>query len=119
MGQDGTEGRSPPRPRAPDTVGPETRQPTSLRGRADQATAATQPRGRDRYRGLNGELLRECWGDLNQDAARGVAGVTWPALAEPLPTTVAALVERRQQKRYRAPRMRRHYLPQGHGQERP
>jgi RNA-directed DNA polymerase len=114
-----TAGRSPPRQRAPDTVGPETRKPTSLRGIANKANADKRHRFRDLYRCLNVELLLECWGDLNKDAASGVDGVTWHAYAEHLQANVEALVERLKQKRYRAKRIRRRYLPQGNGQERP
>jgi RNA-directed DNA polymerase len=74
-----TEGRRPHRPRAPDTVGADTRQPPFLRGIANQANADKRPRGRDRYRCLNVERLLEGWGDLNKDAASGVDGVTWHA----------------------------------------
>jgi hypothetical protein len=114
-----TEGRSPHRQLAPDTVGSDTRKPTSLRGIADKAKADKQHRFRDLYRCLNGELLLECWGDLNKDAASGVDGVTWQAYAENLQANVEALVERLQQKRYRAKLIRRCYIPKGNGQERP
>jgi retron-type reverse transcriptase len=114
-----TEGRSPHRTLAPDTVGPETRKPTSRRGIADKAKADKQHRVRDLYRCLNVELLLECWGDLNKDAASGVDGVTWHAYAEHLQANVEALVERLKKKRYRAKLIRRHYIPKGNGQERP
>jgi RNA-directed DNA polymerase len=114
-----TEGRSPYRTLAPDTVGSEARKPTSLRGIADQAKADKQHRFRDLYRCLNVELLLECWGDLNKDAASGVDGVTWHAYAENLQANVEALVERLKQKRYRAKLMRRRYIPKENGQERP
>jgi RNA-directed DNA polymerase len=114
-----TEGHSPHRTRAPDTVGSEARKPTSLRGIADKATADKQHRFRALYRGLNVELLLECWGDLNQDAASGVDGVTWQADAENLQANVEALVARLQQKRDRSKLIRRRYMPKGNGQERP
>ena len=107
MGKDVTEGRSPHRTLAPDTVGPEARKPTSLRGIADKAKADKRHRFRDLYRCLNVELLLDCWGDLNKDAASGVDGVTWPAYAENLQANVEALVERLKQKRYRAKLIRR------------
>ena len=44
LGKDVPEGRRPHRTRAPDTVGPETRTPTSRRGLADQAKAAKPQR---------------------------------------------------------------------------
>ena len=114
-----TEGRSPHRQLAPDTVGADTRKPTFLRGIANKAKADKQHRFRDLYRCLNVELLLECWGDLNQDAASGVDGVTWQAYAENLQANVGALVERLKKKRYRAKLIRRHYIPKGNGQERP
>jgi len=114
-----TEGRSPHRTRAPDTVGSEARKPTSLRGIADKANADKRHRVRDLYRCLNVELLLDCWGDLNKDAASGVDGVTWQAYAEHLQANVEALVERLKQKRYRAKLIRRRYIPKGNGQERP
>jgi retron-type reverse transcriptase len=53
------------------------------------------------------------------DAASGVDGVTWRRYAENLQAHVEALVERLQQKRYRAKLLRRRDMPQGTGQERP
>ena len=114
-----TEGRRPYRKLAPDTVGSEARQPTSLRGIADKANADKQHRCRDLYGCLNVELLLECWGDLKKEAASGVDGVTWQRSAEHLQAKVEALVERLKQKRYRAKWIRRRYIPQGNGQERP
>ena len=119
MGQDVTEGRSPHRTRAPDTGGPDARKPTSLRGIADKANADTRRRFRDLYRCLNVELLLDCWGDLNKDAASGVDGVTGHACAEHLQAHVEAWVARLKQKRYRAKLIRRRYIPKGNGQERP
>jgi RNA-directed DNA polymerase len=119
MGKDVTEGRSPHRTLAPDSVGPEARKPTSLRGIADQAKADKQHRFRDLYGCLNVEFLLACWSDLNTDAASGVDGVTWQGYAEHLQANVEALVERLKQKRYRAKLIRRRYIPKGHGQERP
>jgi RNA-directed DNA polymerase len=113
------EGHSPHRTLAPDTVGSEARKPTSLRGIADKAKADKQHRFRDLYRCLNVELLVDCWGDLNKDAASGVDGVTWQAYAENLQANVEALVERLKKKRYRAKLIRRRYIPKGNGQERP
>jgi retron-type reverse transcriptase len=114
-----TEGRSPHRTLAPDTVGSAARKPTSLRGIADKAKADKQHRFRDLYRCLNVALLLDCWGDLNKDAASGGDGVTWHASAENLHANVEALVERLKQKRYRATLIRRRYIPKGNGQERP
>jgi hypothetical protein len=114
-----TEGRSPHRTRAPDTVGSDTRQPTSRRGIADKANADKQHRVRALYRCLHVELLLEGWGDLNKDAASGGDGVTWHASAEHLQAHVEALVERLKQTRSRAQLIRRRYIPKENGPERP
>jgi RNA-directed DNA polymerase len=114
-----TEGRSPHRPLAPDTVGSDPRKPTFLRGIANEARADKRHRFRDRYRCLNVKRLLECWGDLNKVAASGVDGGTWHAEAAHLQANVEALVERRQQKRDRAKLIRRRDIPQGNGQARP
>lgn len=119
LGQDVPAGRSPPRPLAPDPVGPAPRQPPSLRGRADQANADKRHRVRDRDRCLHVERLRDGWDDRNPDAASGGDGGTWHRSAATLPTPVEALVERLQQPRDRAQRLRRHAMPPGNGQERP
>ena len=74
-----TEGRSPHRTRAPDTVGPAARQPPSLRGRADKANADTPHRVRDRSRCLHVARLLDGWDDRKTEAASGVEGVTWHA----------------------------------------
>jgi hypothetical protein len=71
-GKDVTDGRRPPRPLLPDTVGPETQKPTALRGRAHQATADTRHRVRERSRGVEAALVLDGWQDLQQEAARGV-----------------------------------------------
>ena len=71
-----TEGRSPHRPLLPDTVGPEDQKPTFLRGIANKAHADKRHRFRDLYRGLDADLLRDCWQDLNKEAASGVDHVT-------------------------------------------
>ena len=114
-----TEVRSPQRELAPDIVGSVKRKPTSLRGIADKAKADKQHRFRDLYGCLNVELLLDCWGDLNKDAASGVDGVTWQEYAENLQANVEALVERLKKKRYRAKLIRRQYIPKENGKERP
>lgn len=119
MAKDVTEGRSPHRTLAPDTVGPDARKPTSLRGIAQKANAGKRHRCRDLCRCLNVELVLECGDDLKQDVASGVDGVTWQTYAEYLQANVEVLVERLEQKRYRAKLSRRHYIPKGNGQARP
>jgi RNA-directed DNA polymerase len=119
MGKDVTEGRSPHRTLAPDTVGPEARKPTALRGIADKAKADQQHRCRDLDGCLTVEFLLAGWSDLNTEAASGVDGVTWQGYAEHRQAKVEALVERLKQKRSRAQLMRRRDMPKGNGQERP
>lgn len=119
MGKDLTEVRSPQRKLAPDTVGSDTRKPTSLRGIAHKAKADKRHRFRDLYRCLNVEFLLDCWPDLNKEAASGVDGVTWQAYGENLHANVEALVKRLKSKRYRAKLVRRHYIPKENGKERP
>jgi hypothetical protein len=119
MGQAVTAGRRPHRTRAPDTGGPAARQPTALRGLADQANADRRHRGRDLDRCLNGARLLDCGDALTTAAASGGDGGTWHRAADTLQTKVAALVERRKRKRSRATLLRRHDMPQGNGHARP
>ena len=69
-GQAWPAGRRPPRPLAPATVGSEARTPTARRGRTAQATADQPHRWRDRSRDRNVARRVDCWGDLEQEAAR-------------------------------------------------
>ena len=114
-----TDGRSPHRTLAPDTVGPPARQPTALRGRAAKANADKRHRVRALDGGLNVARLLDCWDDLNKDAASGGDGVTWPMDAANLQTQGEAWVARLKRQRDRAKLLRRHAMPQGNGQERP
>ena len=119
MGKDLTEARSPHRPLVPDRVGPDEHEPTFLRGIAIKARASKRHRFRDLYRHLDAEFLRHCWGDLREDAASGVDGVTATAYAEDLHGNLQRLAERLKAKRYRAKRVRRVYIPKENGKERP
>jgi RNA-directed DNA polymerase len=114
-----TAGRRPHRTLAPDTGGSAARQPTALRGIADQANADKPHSFRDLDGGLNVQRLLDSWGDLNQDAASGGDGVTWQEYGEHRQANVEARVERLQQKRYRAKLLRRRDIPKENGQERP
>ena len=114
-----TDVRSPQRKLAPDTVGPERREPTSLRGIADKAKANKRHRFRDLYRMIDTEMLLDCWGDLNQAAASGVDQVSAAEYAKDLHANVAALVEKLKRKRYRAKLVRRSYIPKENGKKRP
>ena len=81
-------GESPPHGEGPDGstqpaketraghVGLDQHEPTSLRGIANRAKESKDHRFQNLYQCLNAELLRECWQDLNKDAASGVDGVT-------------------------------------------
>jgi RNA-directed DNA polymerase len=68
--------RSPHRTLMPDTVGSEQHKQTSLRGIANKARVDKRHRFRDLYRCLDADLLLDCWGDLNKDAASGVDDMT-------------------------------------------
>ena len=116
-GKDVTEGRSPHRQLLPDTAGSEHQKPTSLRGIANKTKADKRHRFRDLSRGLDAELLHDCWQDLKKEAASGVDRVTADAYAANLQGNIAALVQRLQAKRYRAKLVRRCYIPdsQRHG----
>ncbi len=119
LGKDLTEVRSLHRPLVPDGVGPGPHEPTFLRAIATKAQACQQHRFQDLCRCLDAEFLRHCWGDLNQDAASGVDGVTAAEYAQDLHANIQALAERLKTKRYRAQRVRRVYIPKENGTERP
>jgi RNA-directed DNA polymerase len=118
-GKDVTEVRSPPRQLLPDTVGPEAPKPTFLGGIANQANGDKRHRFRELSRGLDGELLLACWRDLTKDAASGGAHVPADAYAVNLQGNIEALGQRLKTKRYRAKWVRRGYIPQANGTERP
>jgi hypothetical protein len=119
MGKDLTEVRSSHRPLVPDGVGPGPHEPTFLRAIATKAKACQQHRFQDLYRYLDAEFLLYCWGDLNQEAASGVDGVTAAEYAKDLQANLQGLAERLKTKRYRAQRVRRVYIPKDNGTERP
>ena len=119
MGKDLTGVRSPQRNLMPDTVGSDYHKPTSLRGIANKARVDKQHRCRDLYRGLDAELLLDCWSELHKDAASGVDGMTVEAYAANLQGNIEAVAQRLKTKRYRAQLVRRWYLPKDKGKERP
>ncbi len=119
MGKDLTEVRSPQRPLVPDTVGSESHKPTSLGGIAQRAKKDKQHRFRDLYRELNADFLRQCWADLNKDAASGVDGVTVELYQQNLLANIEALAEKLKTKRYRAKLIKRCYIPKDNGKQRP
>jgi len=118
-GKDVTEVRSPHRTLLPDTVGPDHQQPTSLQGLANKARVTKPHRLRALYRCLAAEWLRDCWQDLNKEAASGGDNVTAAAYGANLHANIEALVERLQAQRYRATLVRRCYIPKENGQVRP
>ncbi len=100
-------------------VGLEPHGPTSLRGIAHRATQSKDPRFQNLNRCLNAEFLRECWDDLNQDAASGVDGITAAEYQENLDSNIQDLVKRLENGSYRAKLIRRCYIPKENGKERP
>ncbi|HZV81295.1 MAG TPA: group II intron reverse transcriptase/maturase [Geobacteraceae bacterium] len=119
LGKDLTEVRSPHRPLVPDNVGPDQGETTFLRGISIKAKADKQHRFQDLYRYLDADFLWHCWGDLNQDAASGVDGVTAAVYAENLHANIQGLAERLKSKRYRTQQVRRVYIPKENGKNRP
>ncbi len=118
-GKDLTEVRSPQRKLVPDNVGPGKCEQTSLRGIATKAKADGKHCFQDLYRCLNAGFLKDCWKNLNKDAASGVDGITAEAYKEDLEANIQALVERLKKKQYRAKLVRRCYIPKENGKERP
>jgi|GEM_PF-4937154 len=118
-GKDMTEVRSPHRTLLPDTVGSDHQKPPSLQGRANKAQTDKQHRFRDLYGCLHEDLLLDCWGDLNTQAASGVDGLTAQAYEANLQANITALVQRLKTHRYRAKLVRRCYIPKENGAERP
>jgi len=118
-GKDLTEVRSPQRKLAPNIVGSEICEPTSLRGIAIKAQTNKRHRFRDLYRCLDAELLYYAWQSLNKSAASGVDRVTAQEYEKELHTNIQQLVERLKTKRYRAKLVRRVYIPKENGKQRP
>ena len=119
MGKAVTAVRSPQRKLLPDIVGSDHQKPTSLRGIANKAKADKRHRFRDLYRCLDVDVLRDCWHDLNKEAASGVDNVTAEAYAADLQANIEALAQRLKAKRSRAKLVRRCYIPKENGTERP
>ena len=124
-------GESPPHGEGPDGstqpaketraghVGLDQHEPTSLRGIAERAKASKDHRFQNLYQCLNADLLRECWHDLNKEAASGVDGVTAAHYQEHLEENIQELVQRLKTGGYRAKLVRRCYIPKDNGTERP
>jgi group II intron reverse transcriptase/maturase len=92
---------------------------TSLEAIAKKAASDKKHRFQNMYGMLNEAYLLDCWRGLNKQSAVGVDGVSARAYEENLEANVRDLVERLKQKRYRAPLVRRHYIPKEPGKMRP
>jgi RNA-directed DNA polymerase len=92
---------------------------TFLQGIAKKAQEQPKHRFGNLYELLNEAYLRECWCDIRKDAASGVDHVSAEEYEQHLEENIHDLVERLKGKRYRAKRVRRHYIPKGDGQRRP
>jgi retron-type reverse transcriptase len=93
--------------------------PTSLQGRAQKAASQKGYRFRHLYGMLNEDCLQQGWRDIRQDAAAGVDQVSAQAYEQHLDANIHHLVERLKPKRSRAQLVRRQYMPQGAGTQRP
>jgi RNA-directed DNA polymerase len=92
---------------------------TFLQGIAKKAQEQPKHRFGNLYELLNEAYLRECWSDIRKDAASGVDHVSAEAYEQHLEENIHDLVERLKGKRYRAKRVKRHYIPKGDGHRRP
>ena len=93
--------------------------PTSLQGIAQKAERQKGYRCRHLDGMLNEDFLKQCWRDIRKDAASGVDHDSAQAYEQHLDAHIHDLVERLKQKRYRAKRVRRQYIPKGDGTQRP
>ena len=92
---------------------------TSLEAITKKAASNKGHRFQDLYGMLNESYLVGCWRGINKKSAVGVDGVSAKAYEGKLEANVRDLVERLKQKRYRAPLVRRHYIPKEPGKMRP
>lgn len=92
---------------------------TSLQAIATKAAQDKEHRFRSLYGMLNEERLRETWPRIRKDAAVGVDKVSAAEYEASLDANVADLVLRLKEKRYRAPQVRRVYIPKANGKLRP
>lgn len=92
---------------------------TSLQAIATKAAKDKEHRFRSLYGMLNEERLRETWPRIRKDAAAGVDRVRAAEYEASLDANVADLVVRLKEKRYRAPQVRRVYIPKANGKLRP
>lgn len=84
-----------------------------------KAVAAPKYRFRDLYRLINLQALYESFRSLKKNAAPGVDGVTYDDYESQLDENLRTLLDRLITKRYRAPHVKRCYIPKGNGKLRP
>lgn len=92
---------------------------SSLAALNRKAVAAPKHRFRDLYRLINLQALYESFRSLKKSAAPGLDGVTYQDYENDLDKNLRSLLDRLIQKRYRAPHVKRCYIPKGHGKLRP
>ena len=92
---------------------------TFLRAIANKAQRNKRHRFVALYRHLNEGLLTGCWSALNKRAASGVDRVVPRVYGQRLAENIRGLVGRLRAGRYRAPPVRRRYIPKGGGKLRP
>jgi len=84
-----------------------------------KAATARKHRFRSLYRLLDLQALYESFGSLKKNAAPGVDGVTYADYEQNLDENLCRLLDRLKGKRYRAPHVKRCYIPKGNGKMRP
>ena len=84
-----------------------------------KAVAAPKHRFRDLYRLLDLQALYESFHRLKKNAAPGTDGVTWRDYESNLDENLRTLLNRLTNQRYRAPHVRRCFIPKGGGKLRP
>lgn len=68
---------------------------------------------------IDEEYLQECFGELNKQSASGVDGESWKDYNEQRAERIPRLLAAFKQGTYRAPHIRRVYIPKGDGKQRP
>ena len=76
-------------------------------------------RFRHLYSAINLEMLYKCYYQLKASASAGIDGVSYAEYGERLGENLRGLLDRLKQKRYRAPHVRRSYIPKAGGKTRP
>jgi RNA-directed DNA polymerase len=92
---------------------------TFLQGIAKKAQAQPKHRFGSQYELLNEEYPAECWSGIRKDAAYGVDRISAGEYEQHLKENIHDLVERLKRKQYRAKPVRRQYIPEGDGEQRP